>query len=66
MMRKVFVATLTAGLIVGVLPQAGGADKKKSANEQPRETVAKPLTEKEKRKREEKLRKESRARTASG
>lgn len=58
MMRKVFVATLTAGLIVGILPQAVGADKKKSANQQPRETVAKPLSEREKRRREEKLRKE--------
>src|SRR5688572_4158784 len=58
MMRKVFVATLTAGLIVGILPQAVGADKKKSANQQPRETVAKPLSEREKRRRDEKLRKE--------
>ena len=34
------------------------ADKKKDANEPARETVAKPMSEKEKRKREEKLRKE--------
>jgi GWxTD domain-containing protein len=57
MMRKVFVATVTAGVIVSLLPQAGGADKK-AANNQPRETVAKPLSEREKRRQAERLRKE--------
>jgi GWxTD domain-containing protein len=57
MMRKVFVATVTAGVLVSLLPQAGGADKK-AANNQPRETVAKPLSEREKRRQAERLRKE--------
>lgn len=53
---------LSLHLVLGFLAFAPGgtaADKKgKNGSSEPRETVAKPLTEKEKRKREEKLRKE--------
>src|SRR6187402_2803487 len=57
MMAKKLPAFLTA---CALLPASAlvAADKKKDANEPARETIAKPMSEKEKRKREEKLRKE--------
>jgi hypothetical protein len=58
MTPKAFLATVTAGFLLGVLPQSNGADNKKQAKEQQRETVAKPLSEREKRRRDERLRKE--------
>jgi GWxTD domain-containing protein len=54
MNSKAFLALISMAAIAGI---AGAADKK-DASAAPRETVAKPLSEKEKRKREEKLRKE--------
>jgi GWxTD domain-containing protein len=58
MKRKAFLATITAGMLFLMLPVAGGADKKKAAGNQPRETVAKPLTERQKRQQAERLRRE--------
>lgn len=56
-MAKKLPAFLTAcALVPASLVVA--ADKKKDSNEPARETIAKPMSEKEKRKREEKLRKE--------
>jgi len=56
-MAKKLPAFLTAcALVPASLLMA--ADKKKDSNEPARETIAKPMSEKEKRKREEKLRKE--------
>jgi len=49
---------LAFGMILTVAPLVPAADKKSSNANQQRETVAKPLSEREKRKREEKLRKE--------
>jgi GWxTD domain-containing protein len=54
MNSKALLAVISAAALVGI---AGAADKKDASITQ-RETVAKPLSEKEKRKREEKLRKE--------
>jgi GWxTD domain-containing protein len=58
MMWKAFLATTSAGLLLGVLPQAGFAQKKQAKSDAQRETVAKPLSEKDQRRRAEKLRKE--------
>ncbi len=55
--KTALVSTSIAGLLL-VPAQFQGADKKKKDDGTARETVAKPLSEKEKRKREEKLRKE--------
>jgi GWxTD domain-containing protein len=51
------IAFFTA-ISLATVPAASAADKKAAAPAGPRETVAKPISEKEKRKREEKLRKE--------
>ena len=53
---RLWISCFTLGLYVAGC--AAAADKSKSDSSTPRETVAKPLTEKQKRKREEKLRKE--------
>src|SRR6476659_1522145 len=53
---RLWIPSLSLGLLLTVNPSY--AAKNKDKNAQGRETVAKPLTEKEKRKREEKLRKE--------
>ena len=53
--QPLYVVLTVSGLLVdGGL---GAAEKKAQTQAAPRETVAKPLTEKERRKREEKLRK---------
>src|SRR5512141_1210545 len=53
---RLWIPSLSLGLLLTVNPSYAAKNKDKSA--QGRETVAKPLTEKEKKKREEKLRKE--------
>ena len=58
MKSKDFLSFLVAGALILGSAAASLAQKKQKAGEQPRETVAKPLSEKELRKREEKLRKE--------
>jgi GWxTD domain-containing protein len=57
---KIRSCTIAASVAGALLLTAGAsaADKKQAAASQQRETVAKPLSEKERRKREEKLRKE--------
>jgi len=55
---KAVLACALAGLLATTLPLTQAADKKAQQNNQQRETVAKPLSEKEKRRREERLRKE--------
>ncbi|HEY7617059.1 MAG TPA: GWxTD domain-containing protein, partial [Terriglobales bacterium] len=57
MAGKPTIAICSAFLLLAEIP-LGAADNKKNAAPQQRETVAKPLSEKERRKREEKLRKE--------
>ena len=58
MMRKQFLVTLAAfGILSGVHPGTALGQNKKDADE-PRETLAKPLSERERKRREEKLRKE--------
>ncbi len=54
-MKSFFVLSLSAMLLAGNVAQAA---KKPAPDAEPRETVARPLTEKEQRKRESKLRKE--------
>jgi len=56
-LKPVLLSTSIAGLLL-VPGSAQAADKKAKSDGSARETVAKPLSEKEKRKREEKLRKE--------
>ncbi|MCC6586802.1 MAG: GWxTD domain-containing protein [Bryobacterales bacterium] len=56
---RTFVSLQLVFGLLAVVPAAVAADaKKKGGGAEPRETVAKPLTDKEKRKRDEKLRKE--------
>lgn len=55
--RSCTIAASVAGALL-LTTGASAADKKQAAASQQRETVAKPLTEKERKKREEKLRKE--------
>ena len=57
MKNKAMFAFVAAAALLFSGGQSQGADKKEK-KDQPRETVAKPLSEKERRKREEKLRKE--------
>jgi GWxTD domain-containing protein len=57
MAGKPTIAICSAFLLLAEIP-LGAADNKKNAAPQQRETVAKPLSEKERRKREERLRKE--------
>lgn len=56
MMKAKNLALLSATVLL-VVP-AGWAQNKKPSNEAPRETVARPMTDKERKRREEKLRKE--------
>ena len=49
------VATL---FLTAIVSQAAAGDTKKSSSDQPKETVAKPMSEKEKRRKEKQLRKE--------
>ncbi len=58
MTAKRFLAFCSLSTVLAAVPVAYAADKKKGDADGQRETIAKPLTEKERRKREEKLRKE--------
>ncbi|MEZ5399370.1 MAG: GWxTD domain-containing protein [Bryobacteraceae bacterium] len=55
---KTFIAIHMAAALIAFGPTAAGADKKASSSGDKRETIAKPLSEKERRKREARLRKE--------
>lgn len=55
--RFLLIPGIAAGVAL-LVPTAAAADKKGKKDDGPRETVAKPLSEKERRKREERLRKE--------
>jgi GWxTD domain-containing protein len=56
--QSISCLSLSVLLGIGIFAAPQKDDKKKAANSQERETVAKPMSEKERRKKEEKLRKE--------